>query len=857
MKTKDTQPRGHQPFSFNLRSDNKRSQVSSTGWIFSAVSSLLLAATASSSSAAVTQASSSGVGFFGQLSVAGVSVLNSGELAKSSGNAPPAYTQTQEEVPLNISQGLGLISVHGSLQSSAASNVDGNRGTRTTSASGKVNNFSLAIADLPLLPALIELGGNGTIIGSQGQISGDGVIATVTASSTISNLTLSISGQAIPLPVDPAPNTVIGGNVLGLAGATLYLNEQTPVTGSSSGQVVITALRLKLDGVNAGTFGLLSGEFKVGVSTATQSSNTDSDGDGVLDGSDADADGDGIPNATEIANAAAAGGDTDKDGIPDHLDLDSDNDGINDVIEAGGTDANNDGRQDGTTDADHDGIVDSIDPSQGGTALPVPDTDGDGMRDYLDVDSDNDGISDLVESGNGAADTNNDGVANGSDQDGDGIVSLVDGSPSWGDGGALTVVDSDGDGIPDSRDPHSHGPGSNDIAITAFGQFDQDNDGVIDTLTDTDHDGIPDVADEQETDFGGLGNPNRDEDGDGIPDGKEGGGLIDTDGDGVPDSADLDSDADGIPDAVEFANAPASGDTDGDGIVDWRDLDSDNDGINDVYEGGGTDANNDGRQDGTADVNHNGLVDTIDPAAGGTPLTVPDSDGDGAKNYIDLDSDNDTVSDLLEGGSGASDANRDGIVDGVDTDKDGIQDAADGLVGFGDANGRAPTNTDGTDVPDYIDTDSDNAGGPDIVITGNGIFDTNGDGRVDGPFVDPDHDGVDAKVDTLPNVFGGTGGCAKSGDEWRRSTFTAAEMTNPAISGWNADPDSDGLSNTLEYVFGTDPKVPNGQSPVEIAFGAGSGGGVTLSIPRDKCTRSFIGVETSPDLTTWTYVGSG
>ena len=46
--------------------------------------------------------------------------------------------------------------------------------------------------------------------------------------------------------------------------------------------------------------------------------------------------------------------DTDGDGIVNHLDLDSDNDGIPDIIEAGGTDGNNDGRVDGFVDGDGD-----------------------------------------------------------------------------------------------------------------------------------------------------------------------------------------------------------------------------------------------------------------------------------------------------------------------------------------------------------------------------------------------------------------------------------------------------------------------------------------------------------------------
>ena len=123
-------------------------------------------------------------------------------------------------------------------------------------------------------------------------------------------------------------------------------------------------------------------------------------------------------------------------------------------------------------------------------------------------------------------------------------------------------------------------------------------------------------------------------------------GPVDTDGDGIPDITDLDDDNDGILDVVEGAD-----DTDGDGIPDILDLDSDNDGINDVLEAGGTDANGDGQQDGTPDPT-TGLV--------GAGLTPADTDGDGQPDFQDLDSDNDSVSDLQEGGSNAPDANNDG-----------------------------------------------------------------------------------------------------------------------------------------------------------------------------------------------------
>jgi hypothetical protein len=41
---------------------------------------------------------------------------------------------------------------------------------------------------------------------------------------------------------------------------------------------------------------------------------------------------------------------------------------------------------------------------------------------------------------------------------------------------------------------------------------------------------------------------------------------------------------------------------------------------------------------------------------------------------------------------------------------------------------------------------------------------------------------------------------------WKSANFTAAELANPNISGDNADPDGDGLSNIAEYIAGTNPR---------------------------------------------------
>ncbi len=81
--------------------------------------------------------------------------------------------------------------------------------------------------------------------------------------------------------------------------------------------------------------------------------------------------------------------DSDNDGIVDAFDADSDNDGIPDIIEAQGIPVTLLG-----TDADLDGLDDVF------TTFVTPvDSDLDNVPDYLDLDSDNDGVYDLWEAG--------------------------------------------------------------------------------------------------------------------------------------------------------------------------------------------------------------------------------------------------------------------------------------------------------------------------------------------------------------------------------------------------------------------------------------------------------------------------
>ena len=287
----------------------------------------------------------------------------------------------------------------------------------------------------------------------------------------------------------------------------------------------------------------------------------DTDGDGIPDDRDLDDDNDGIPDTEEGGGRV----DTDGDGIPDSMDLDSDNDGINDVVESGQEDLDKDG--DGQVDGPvgENGLPDAAEtkPETGETEIPV-DTDGDGTSDYQDLDSNNDGIFDVVDGG-------------GSDPDKDGIV------------GEGTPTDSDGDGIADGVDG-SEGFGDAPTEETPSEELD------------TDGDGIPDSKD-------------TDDDGDGIPDTEEGDGKVDSDKDGIPDSKDTDSNNDGTPDGETPSEEEPVTDTDGDGIDDIKDTDDDNDGIPDTKD---TDDDGDGIPDskeggGNEDSDKDGIPDSIDP----------------------------------------------------------------------------------------------------------------------------------------------------------------------------------------------------------------------------------------------------
>ncbi|MEM6641855.1 MAG: T9SS type A sorting domain-containing protein [Bacteroidota bacterium] len=221
----------------------------------------------------------------------------------------------------------------------------------------------------------------------------------------------------------------------------------------------------------------------------------------------------------------------------------------------------------------------------------------------------------------------------------------------------------------------------------------------------------------------------------------------DLDNDGVADATDLDDDNDGILDTDELA--AANDDPDGDGITNDRDLDSDNDGIGDLYEAAaGTtlsslDTNDDGILDGAVGANglHNS-IETDDTGGAAVTYTISNSDGQGPLDYLDLDSDDNGISDLVESGrSTGLDTDDDGLFEGTDTDLDGVPDVIDPELSVFGSTSLLPIDQDGTGEPDFRDLDNDDDGTNDIIEVGLGDADGNMDGRLDGT-TDADNDGV-------------------------------------------------------------------------------------------------------------------
>jgi hypothetical protein len=89
-------------------------------------------------------------------------------------------------------------------------------------------------------------------------------------------------------------------------------------------------------------------------------------------------------------------------------------------------------------------------------------------------------------------------------------------------------------------------------------------------------------------------------------------------------------------------------------------------------------------------------------------------------------------------------------------------------------------------------------------------------------------------------------------EAWKSSVFSQAERGDPSVSGLAADPDSDALSNLVEYALGTNARQANAH-PASVNL-TGEEIVYTYQRPIDR-TDIYYAVEVSSDLQEWTEEG--
>ena len=493
-------------------------------------------------------------------------------------------------------------------------------------------------------------------------------------------------------------------------------------------------------------------------------------------------------------------------------------------------------------DSDRDGLI-NVDEDTAGTERRNVDTDNDGLRDGLEVntyasdplDTDTDG--DTLTDGDEVhtykthptmADSDGDSLDDGAevnDHDTKPLVADTDGD-ALSDGAEVNdhdtnplVADTDGDGLSDGAEVNTHHTNPLEADTDAGGSSDLDevsagtdaNDGADDyTLQDTDSDGL--TGAQENTAKTSPTNP--DSDGDTLTDGAEVNThlsdptLADTDDDGLDDgdevstgtnSRKVDSDDDGLedgPEVHEHLTDPLDADTDGDDLSDGAEVtthlsdplvvDTDDDGLTDSSE-----VNSHDTDPLKADTDDDGLTDGPEVNTHLTNPLVTDTDGDGLSDSVEVEQ--------RRTNPVVADSDDDGLTDGAEVNTHHtnplIADTDGGDVNDGT---EVANDTDPLDPRDDVATrDSDNDGLTDLRERDFGTnhldSDTDDDGLADGVEVS-EHATDPTKADTDQ-------GGVNDGDEVTAGTDPLDETDDVATR----DRDNDGLTDERERRLGTDP----------------------------------------------------
>ncbi|MDD7586867.1 MAG: YPDG domain-containing protein [Corynebacterium glucuronolyticum] len=342
------------------------------------------------------------------------------------------------------------------------------------------------------------------------------------------------------------------------------------------------------------------------------------------------------------------------------------------------------------------------------------------------------------------------------------------------------LPDIDKDGIPNRFDPDADGDGvNNDDEIAAgldpldpFSNGTTDKDGKQVSDGDFDSDGDK-ATNKEESDV-------PQENGKDKP-------VKDTDGDGLGNPGITDKNNNEIADLIEGK------DTDGDKLPNSIDPDADGDGVNnddeiaagldplDPYSGGYKDKDGNKLKDGEGDIDKDGLTNAeeSDVPSG----AVPDTDGDGLANPGITDKNENKVADLIE----ARDTDGDNIPDYLDPDADGdgVNNNDEIAAGLNPLNPTSTADKDGKPVNDGdLDLDKDkkkNSDESDTNVKPDGV---NPDGTAKVPITDKNHNNIADLID--------------------------GDLDDDGIpNSEDPDADGDGVNNNDEIAAGLDPLNPD------------------------------------------------
>ncbi|MEZ4465725.1 MAG: MYXO-CTERM sorting domain-containing protein [bacterium] len=365
---------------------------------------------------------------------------------------------------------------------------------------------------------------------------------------------------------------------------------------------------------------------------------------------------------------------------------------------------------------------------------------------------------------------------------------------------------------------------------------------------------------------------NRDTDGDGVDDGVENAKGFnplqpDTDGDGLGDGVEywtartdplrVDTDGDGLSDGDEYLGvyptSPTRADSDADGLSDGDEVnlygtlpnlrDSDGDTLDDCTEvqadcGRGPVPGWRSSDPRAVDTDGDGLLDPFERSHGTDPRD-PDTDGDGISDPTEIRLAMNATS------ACACDADRDGRIDN-DADGDGLTDRAeyvDGVVvpGIGRVFPLAwDADTDRDGIPDGTEVNGYRIASGDLVHTDPTRFDTDGDGLSDGA-EDANQNGMQDEGETDPlnpdtDADGLTDGIEVNGEN--PTDPTDFDSDNDGLPDGTEDANRDGA---FDEGVETDPNNPDTDGGGEIDGSEVEGGRNPVDDPSDDIRQDRDG----------------